>query len=86
MSRQVNVTHNGKIIGTAEVSDGNMVGEIELEPKDLKHIIPGGDLTEGLSIAFKDVERVDVVSAYPDWDVEMLETYYKNRPKGTFDA
>lgn len=86
MSRKVNVTFEGKTIGTAEVNDGNMVAEIELERKDLKHITSGYDLTENLSIAFKDVEMVDVVSAYPTWDAEAMEAYYKNRPKGTFDA
>ncbi len=66
--------------------EGNLIGDIELEPEELRNIIPGRDLDKALSIAYKDVERVDVVSAYPDWDVEAMEAYYKNRPKGTFDA
>lgn len=86
MSKKINVTFDGKVIGTAEVDDGNAVMEIELEPKDLKHIVAGRDLVESLSIAYADVELVDVVSAYPDWDVEMMEAYYKNRPKGTFGS
>jgi hypothetical protein len=76
MTREVKVTHNGKVIGTAEVSDGNLVGEIELEAKDLKHIIPDRSLTESISIAFKDVE----------WDVDAMAPHYEIHPKGTFDA
>jgi hypothetical protein len=85
--RRVNVTFEGKVIGWAEVAEDNLVGEIELEPKDMKYIIPGGDLTEGLSIAFKDTAlEPDFVRPYIDEDISLTEAYYKNRPKGTFDA
>lgn len=84
--RRVNVTFNGKVVGWARVAADNLVGEIELEETDLEYVNPnGGDLTEGLSMAFKGEE--------PDWDTEAAEAmadlealYNKYRPKGTFDA
>lgn len=95
MTKKVNVTFNGKVIGTAEVDDGNAVMEIEVDENDMKHIIPGGDVTEGLSIAFAETGLEPVpMDAYteayfqqnPDAPRDYSEAYYANRPKGTFDA
>lgn len=85
---------NGKTIGEIAINpDGSFEGRIT---DRLTHVLWVAYLVEEFSnsmslhpnvvSAIEGVERVDVVSAYPDWDVEMMESYYKNRPKGTFDA
>jgi len=80
-THQVNITFNGKIIGTAEVEseDGLVAGEFELEPDEYEQLFPQGSAVEGLSIAPREVDRVDL-------NTVLRASYYKNRPKGTFDA
>lgn len=84
--KRVPVTYNGVVISTAEVDESNGTVEFELEPSDFKLIMPDWDSTDRLSIEKNDAAIVDVLSAYPEWDVDMVEKYFRNHPKGTFDA
>ena len=84
--KRVPVTFDGVVISTAEVDESNGTCEFELEPSDFKRIIPDWDETDLLSIGMKDTTIVDVLSAYPDWDVDMMDKWVRNGPKGTFDA
>jgi hypothetical protein len=79
------VFFDGEIIGEAILDEDGKVVSASLFAEGVKKVMPDYDPTEGLSI-YEEVERVDVVSAYPEWDVEMTEAYYKNRPKVPFDA
>ena len=83
--KKVNVTlgEGGRVVGTADVDLDSGIAEIEIEASDLKYILPDYDPTEGLSIA----EVGDrIMESYSESDVSILEAYYKNHPKGTFDA
>jgi len=72
-SKKVNVTFNGRVVGFAKVDLDFDIAEFELEPGEMEFIFPGYNPAEGLSIA-------------PAEEVDLSAVYYKNRPKGTFDA
>ncbi len=83
--KKVNVTlgFGGRVVGTADVDLDSGITEIEIEPSDLKYILPDYDPTEGLSLG----EVGDrIMETYSESDISIMETYFKNHPKGTFDA
>ena len=76
-------TYEGEIIGKARlVGDG--VVEAQLTSEGFKKLFPNVDPVEGLSI-YEPVKE-DVMGPYLPEDISLLEAYYRNRPKGTFDA
>lgn len=81
--KKVNVTYDGELVATAEVNEDAGVMEFEIEKTDLKYILSGYDPNEELSVG---VVRDRIVEQYSDADISVVEAYYRNRPKGTFDA
>lgn len=75
------VKFEGVVIGEATLDEDGKVIQANLSSEGLKKILPDYDSTEGLSIdetVYEDVEKVDVVSAYPEWDVRMAtERYFR---------
>jgi hypothetical protein len=83
MSKKINVTFEGRVVGTAKVDMNSGIAEVEIESSDLKYILPDYDPTAGLSIA--EVQD-QIMGEYTDSDISIAEAYFKNFPKGTFDA
>lgn len=70
MTKRVNVTFDGQVVGTAEVDDESRVVEFELEPDEMKFLFPEYNPTEGI-----------FASTMP---VDLSSVYYKNRRKESF--
>lgn len=80
--KEVDIWFEGRVVGKAQIDEETGAASFEIEPEDLKHILPDYDPTEGLSIA----ETQDrIMEHYSESDVSILETYF-NKAKGTFEA
>lgn len=81
--KEVDITFEGRVVGKANVDENLLVGQFEIEPSDMKYILPDWDPTEGLSIA----ETQDrIMAEYSEADVSIVEAYFNNKAKGTFEA
>ncbi len=44
-----------------------MTKETETTPKQLLHLVFGGELTDIEAVEFKDIEKLDIVGIYPNY-------------------
>lgn len=84
--KKINVTYNGKIVGSAEVEEDSGVVEIELEDSDFENMVRSPIQPGDFSLASMSEPEERTLLGYSNYDVNMMDLYYKNRPKGTFDA
>jgi hypothetical protein len=52
-------------------------------PKQLLHLVFGGELTSPDSMEFKDLSRLDIVGIYPDYNAALKA--WRGRAQGTVD-
>ncbi|WP_020181196.1 DUF4170 domain-containing protein [Methylopila sp. M107] len=55
----------------------------DVAPKQLLHLVFGGELQDVQGIAFKDVENLDIVGVYPDY--ESARAVWKAKAQSTVD-
>lgn len=77
-----NVVHEGKVVGEAILDENGQVTEASITSEGLKGVLPDYDPTEGLSL----VDPPEYVGDYLPIDVNLTESYFREKQKGTFDA
>ena len=60
-----------------------MSDKTENEPKQLLHLVFGGELTDLEGVEFKDVEKLDIVGIFPDY--ASAEAAWKGAAQRTVD-
>lgn len=79
-----NVVHEGRVVGEAMIDEYGQVTEASLTSEGLKGVLPDYDPTENLSLGA--IDPPQYVGDYLPIDINLTESYFREKQKGTFDA